>query len=136
MDNPATTTSGIADINMTPLIDVLLVLIVIFMVLTPLTPMGLPASIPQSAAGPAGAQDPLRSLVLTVERGGLLYLNREPPNLVDLPARLREIFRNTARPVLFVQGEADLEFRELAQVIDQAHGAGVSHVGLMTRQAQ
>lgn len=136
MNNPATATSGIADINMTPLIDVLLVLIVIFMVLTPLTPTGLPASIPRAAAGPANAQDPLRALILTVERGGALFLNREPLELRDLPMRLREIFRNTARPVLFVQGEADLEFREVAQVIDQAHGAGVSRIGLMTRQAQ
>lgn len=136
MDNPATTTSGIADINMTPLIDVLLVLIVIFMVLTPLTPMGLPASIPQSAAGSVNEQDPSLSLVITVERGGMLYLNREPLERADLPDRLREIFRNAARPVLFVQGEADLEFREVAQVIDQAHGAGVSHIGLMTREAR
>ncbi len=97
-----------AEINMTPLIDVLLVLLVIFMVMTPLTPMGLPAVIPQESDSP-------------------------PSGPAELGQRLRKIFARQARPVVFVQGDPDLEFRQVASVIDIVRGAGVVHVGLMTR---
>ena len=134
MSHPHTAAAQLADINMVPFIDILLVLLIIFMVLTPLTPMGLPAVVPgESAATPPETR---KSLVITVKQGGQLYLNREQMLLTDLPERLREIFRNTARPVLFVQGESDLEFREVAQVIDHARGAGVQHIGLMTQRAR
>ncbi|MCP5119858.1 MAG: biopolymer transporter ExbD [bacterium] len=121
-----------AEINMTPLIDVLLVLLVIFMVMTPLTPMGLPAVIPQESDSPPSAPV-VQSVVISVHRSGEIHINRERVKQAELGQRLRKIFARQARPVVFVQGDADLEFRQVASVIDIARGAGVVHVGLMTR---
>jgi biopolymer transport protein ExbD len=125
------TQGSIADINMTPMIDILLVLIVIFMVITPLTPTGLEARIAQPAAENA---QPVQAgpAVVSVDQTGAIFLNREAVTLTALEARLRELFQSAARPVVFVRGHKDLEFRQIAQVIDAAKGAGIANVALAT----
>jgi len=121
-----------AQINMTPMIDILLVLIIIFMVITPLTPRGLEALLPQPAIPgrepPASAQD----IVLTVRDDGTVYLNQEPVKLANLGERLSHLFQAAPDHAIFVRGGSDLEFRAVAEVIDIAHGAGLSRVALMT----
>ena len=125
------TQGSIADINMTPMIDILLVLIVIFMVITPLTPTGLEARIAQPAAENA---KPVQAgpAVVSVDQTGAIFLNREAVTLTALEARLRDLFQSAASPVVFVRGHKDLEFRQVAQVIDAAKGAGISNVALAT----
>lgn len=127
--NPAH--GAIAEINMTPMIDVLLVLIVIFMVMTPLTPEGLETRIAHPAA-PAAEAPHSGPAVVTVESSGAIFLNKEPVTLAALQTRLHNLLRNAARPVVFVRGHKDLEFRQVARVIDAAKGAGIQNVALAT----
>jgi biopolymer transport protein TolR len=121
-----------AEINMTPLIDVLLVLIIIFMVITPLTPRGLPTLVAQPpSTEPQDAGSLPRSMV-TVRSDGTLLLNREPLNLTSLRARLEQFYKSGATRVIFVRSEKAIEFGRVAEVIDMARGAGVFYVALMT----
>jgi len=122
-----------SDINMTPLIDVLLVLLIIFMVITPLTPKGLEALVPQPP--PPGAKEDLASLrtvVIVLNRDGTMQINQDPIDPARLGPRLEEIFRTRAERVVFVKGDPDLEFQRIAKAIDVAKGVGIDKIGLMT----
>ena len=132
-----------SDINMTPMIDVLLVLIIIFMVITPLTPKGLEALVPQPPppGHPVDASDQ-RTVVIVIDKNNKMSINNES---VDdgarqrgmlpeayLGVRLEEIFKTRAERVVFVNGDPDIDFLMVAKAIDAAHGAGIDKVGLMT----
>ncbi len=126
-----------ADINMTPMIDVLLVLIIIFMVITPLTPKGLEALVPQPPPPNQKVQeDNSRTVVITINKDKSMLINQEPTDESKLGTRLEEIFKTRAERVVFVKGDNDLEFREVAKAIDIAHGAGIDKVGLMTAKVE
>jgi biopolymer transport protein TolR len=126
-----------SDINMTPMIDVLLVLIIIFMVITPLTPHGLEALVPQPPP-PNQKQNlsDLRTVVIVIEKDGSLKINQDPVAEDKLGDRLTEIFKTRAERVVFVKGDPDLEFAPVARAIDIAHGAGIDKVGLMTPKSE
>jgi biopolymer transport protein ExbD len=126
-----------ADINMTPMIDVLLVLIIIFMVITPLTPKGLEALVPQPP--PPNQQQPpdnTRTVVIVVNKDKSMMINQETTDETKLGARLEEIFKTRAERVVFVKGDPGLEFQTVARAIDIAHGAGIDKVGLMTAKVE
>ncbi len=126
-----------ADINMTPMIDVLLVLIIIFMVITPLTPKGLEALVPQPPPpGQPPSQSDTRTVVISVNKDHTMMINQEATTEATMQSRLEEIFKTRAERVVFVKGDPDLEFREVAKAIDIAHGAGIDKVGLMTAKVE
>ncbi len=126
-----------ADINMTPMIDVLLVLIIIFMVITPLTPKGLEALVPQPAPpGTPPSTSDLRTVVIVIDANHNYMINTESWPEDKLGGRLTEIFKTRAERVVFVKGDPSLEFQWVAKAIDIAHGAGIDKVGLMTAKVE
>jgi biopolymer transport protein TolR len=126
-----------SDINMTPMIDILLVLLIIFMVIVPVTPNGLEALVPQPPKNPTNQnQQNDRTIVVQILRGSsatpLYKINETSVAKSDLLAKLTEIYANRAERVMFVKGDDNLDFRDVAEVIDIAHAANVDHIGLMT----
>ncbi len=125
------------DINMTPMIDILLVLLIIFMVITPLTPHGLEALAPEppdKKNQPPPDQD--RTVVIVIDKDKKMHINNEDTDMDKLGPRLEQIFKTRAERVVFVKGDPDLEYQTVAQAIDIAKGAQMDKVGLMTPKVE
>ncbi|HEX3156093.1 MAG TPA: biopolymer transporter ExbD [Candidatus Angelobacter sp.] len=128
------------DMNVTPLIDVLLVLLIIFMVITPLTPKGLEALVPQPPPPHQPETQTDRTVVVQVllDNGKVkLKINQEDVSQENLQQRLTDIFKTRAERVMFVKGDPDVEFQNVAQVIDTARGTNViDKIGLITAKIE
>jgi biopolymer transport protein TolR len=125
------------DINMTPMIDILLVLLIIFMVITPLTPHGLEALAPEppdKKNQPPPDQD--RTVVIVIDKDKSMHINNEDTDMDKLGPRLEQIFKTRAERVVFVKGDPDLEYQTVARAIDIAKGAQIDKVGLMTPKVE
>ena len=127
---------AMAEMNVVPLIDILLVLIIIFMVITPTTPKGLDAIVPQpTPPNQKENQEQLaKTIVVQVTAGGKVLINQDETSWDQLGPRLEDIFKQRAEKVAFVQGDDAIDFEYVADVIDAARAAGVDRVGLMPRE--
>jgi len=130
----------VSEMNVTPMIDVLLVLIIIFMVIQPTTPKGLEALVPQPPKqNTPPPPDNDRTIVVQVVAGAAAptyKINDQAFAKNDLQSELTRIFSTRTEKVMFIRGDRDLNFSSIAEVIGMGHAADVTNIGLMTPQVE
>jgi biopolymer transport protein ExbD len=135
-------TGSMSEINVTPMIDILLVLLIIFMVIVPVTPKGLEALVPQPPKNPTQQQPNDRTIVVQVIcpstscASPQYKINDTDVNHSELLGKLQEIYANRAERIMFVKGDDNVNFAYIADVIDIGRAANVDHIGLMTPKIQ
>ncbi len=123
-----------SDINITPYIDILLVLLIIFMVITPVRQMDLDVKVPQTSQDDQKAAIDPSVIVVSIGEAGSLAINGENQTIGQLGSKLQEIYSKRANKNMFVSASAKLPYGDVVRIIDIAKGAGVGDVGLLTEE--
>jgi len=122
---------AMADINITPYIDILLVLLIIFMVITPVRQMDLDVKVPQPAPPDVQAQVDPSVIVVSVGDSAQIAINQDPTDISALGSKLTEIYAARANKNMFISASPKLPYGDVVKVIDIAKGAGVGDIGLI-----
>jgi biopolymer transport protein ExbD len=131
-DDAHASSGAMADINITPLIDVMLVLLIIFMVVTPLAQKGLDISLPQPPPPNQPKTDaPQNQVVMGIEEGGIT-VNRNPVTVEELESRLRDIYQARSDKTIFVRATGAVPYGRVVQAMDIAKGVGVERIGIIS----
>lgn len=129
-----------SEMNVTPLIDVLLVLLIIFMVIVPVTPKGLQTAVPQPPKNKTQDQPNDRTIVVQVQSNGgapaTYKINDTDFSKAALEPKLEEIYATRAEKVMFIKGDKDLDFAKIAEVVDFGHQAGVETIAMITPRVE
>ena len=118
------------EINVTPLVDVMLVLLIVFMVTAPLLSQGVQVDLPETQAPPL--QQDIEPLVITIQRDGSIHLQRHPIALAQLPERIRAMRQQRPDLPVFIRGDAQVPYAQVARVMGALEAAGIRKVGLVT----
>ena len=129
---------ALSEMNVVPLIDILLVLLIIFMVINPNKPKGLDALVPQPAPPNQQQNQAINEKLVVVQvlNNGSLKINQEDSSWDTLESRLTVIFKTRAERVAFIKGDDNVKFEQVARAIDIMHSANIDHVGLMTTKVE
>ncbi len=123
-----------SEINVTPMVDVMLVLLIIFMVAAPLMTVGVPIDLPQTAAKPMNTDQ--KPVIISVTNDGAIFLGEEPVLLADLPQKLIDLGVDATVTRVNVRGDLAANYGSVMQVMGALSGAGYAKIGLITEQAQ
>ena len=127
----------VADINVTPMVDVMLVMLIIFMVITPMLSKGVSVDLAKTKNPiPMQAADKSDAIVCAVTRDGKTYLNTTQMNAEDMPAKVKDLLANRVDKTGFVKAESRARYEIVVDVVDNLRAAGVDNVGLLTEQVQ
>ncbi len=123
-----------SEINVTPFVDVMLVLLVVFMVTAPMLTIGVPVDLPEAQAKPL--PDDTKPIEVTVDQNGAIFLGDTPVGMAELVARLRAITENRMEARIYVRGDRSLEYGRIMEVIGTINGAGFRRVALVAERAR
>lgn len=127
--------SVLADINVTPLVDVMLVLLIIFMITAPMLHQGIEVALPQADAETMDLEfdDPI---VLSINRDGIVYIQEEPVHPTQLVERLQPLVEARAGETVFLKGDRDLAYGRVVEVLDILHRGGIEQIGMITERPE
>ncbi|HZS34096.1 MAG TPA: biopolymer transporter ExbD [Methylomirabilota bacterium] len=128
-ESAGATRGSLAEINVIPLVDVVLVLLLIFMLTAPMMYRGIDVNLPKSGGKPTAVEE---RMVLTITRDRLLYLNDRPLPLANLEARLRDVLRDRTDRTLYIKADKELAYGQVVETMDRVRRAGVERVGMIT----
>src|ERR1041385_4288548 len=127
----------VADINVTPMVDVMLVMLIIFMVITPMLSKGVSVTMAQTKNPiPMQAADKSDAITCSITRDGKTYLNTTQMPAEDMPAKVKDLLANRIDKTVFVKSDARARYEKVVDVVDNLRAAGVDNIGLLTEQIQ
>ena len=124
-----------SEINVTPLVDVILVLLIIFMITAPLLLSGIQIKIPESQAGSL-PQQPSQPLVLTIDKKGQIFIEQQSLTLLDLKRRLPALLESHKGQAVYLKADEQVPYGSVVKVLDLLDGAGAETIGLVTRESK